>query len=412
MRHQLATTPPRTEGTLPSKPRRVLRECARPVIALDTERPSAPEFLLRINRALHARYSEKKSVASHRHAITTFVRWLGKPPHQALETDVRDFLEFMLDGGAAWSWVSTTLSSIRTGFDRLCGCSITDRVQPPPGPRTHGPILSTREIAHVLKAAPSLYDKLLIGLSYATGLRPSDVVRIRWRDVETGTSRVSVRVGRSSAKRRIDLPSSFRPLFERFRQDADPKDHLFGTGERDRCASIESVHRAIKRAFAIAGVDKASTPGMVRRTFATHLLDHDADIRFVHRLLGPMKLDATTLYASSPPPTGDRVTRPRAPTPVGQLRIELGDLDDESPRPCAAAALIVTGPNQPVRFDGITVSEIHPGCLALELPLLEDWDEPLSSLTQEQRARFREAGFYALLRRELATRFQGAYACS
>jgi site-specific recombinase XerD len=354
-------------------------------------------------------------VCSHRHAIAGFLRWLGKHPHEAEETDVRDFLQLMLDGGAQWSWVSATLSAIRTAFDRLCGRNITERAMPTAYRRVGSPILSPREIVRLLIAAPSLGDKLLLGLLYATGSRPSDVLRLRWRDFEISEKTVAVRGGCGSSRRRISLPQSFRPLLARCRGGAGPEQHVFGSGVVSRCASLESVHSALKRAFALARIRESPTPGTLRRTFAAHILDHGADIRFILKTLGDVHLHETTLYTHEselhrsaarlhrPPP---RATGPRCRMHIEMRRTSEGD----EPRSSAVAALVVIGAT-PTRFERIQVHEEMPGWFTVLIPPLEEWSEPLSQITEEQRLRFQESAFYALLRRELARRFIRIRAC-
>ena len=71
-----------------------------------------------------------------------------------------------------------------SAFDKMCGCALTLGLESPRRPKRLPVVLSQEEIMRLLEAAPSLRDKLLLGLMYATGARVSEAVRLRWRDFD------------------------------------------------------------------------------------------------------------------------------------------------------------------------------------------------------------------------------------
>jgi integrase len=95
-------------------------------------------------------------------------------------------LELLVDGGASASWVGVHLSAIRTAFDKMCGRQITSGLMSPRRPKRLPVVLSQPEVLRLLEAAPSLRDKLLLDLMYATGLRSSEVAQLKWRDSIAG----------------------------------------------------------------------------------------------------------------------------------------------------------------------------------------------------------------------------------
>lgn len=95
------------------------------VIELPREQPSAKRFLQVTVRELKIRCYQPKTIKAYRNRIRNLLRWFGGPPHLITREDVRCYLEVLVDGGAGSSWLSTTLSAIRTLFDKFCGQSIT-----------------------------------------------------------------------------------------------------------------------------------------------------------------------------------------------------------------------------------------------------------------------------------------------
>jgi len=111
-----------------------------------------------------------------------------------------------VDGGASSSWVSIHLSALRTVFDKMCGLNCTLGLMTPRRPKRLPVVLSTDEVSRLLQAAPSLRDKLLLGLMYATGLRVSEVVRLRWHDIDFDRRAIRVWQGKGRKDRDVMLP--------------------------------------------------------------------------------------------------------------------------------------------------------------------------------------------------------------
>jgi hypothetical protein len=163
--------------------------------------PSAADFLENIVRKLRIRFYQPKAVRSYRNALQSFLRWFGGAPHQVTREDVREFLLYLVDAGASSSWASINLSAIRTAFDKMCGRSVTLGLATPRRPKRLPVVLSVEEVGRLLQAAPSLHDKLLLGLMYATGVRVSEVVRLRYRDVDFDRRLINVWQGKGRSDR-------------------------------------------------------------------------------------------------------------------------------------------------------------------------------------------------------------------
>ena len=401
------------------------------VVDLDVEPVDADVFVARIDRELKIRFYQPKSRKTYRLAVGGFLRWLGRPPADATREDVRDWLELLVDGGATSSWVSVHLSALRTAFDKMCLRSITLGLCTPRRASKLPIVLSVDEVARLLCAAPSARDKLLLGLMYATGMRVSEVVRLRFRDLDFDRRSIRVEQGKGRKDRLVMLPQSFAPLLERLRTLHTATDFLFPAVEdarRHLCP--RTAQRAMQRAVRLAGLDKPATCHSLRHSFATHLLENGTDIRFIQNLLGHLRLETTTIYTKLAVLRGERATSPldvlaqrnasssatlpgsdtkallanaKSPPPVGRLGISLVMKGVGAARR-GEVTLVVRG-EPSVTLTGIVVREPRRGFLALELPPLEDWGPALSYVDEQVRARFDEAEFYEGLRAAIAQRW-------
>jgi integrase/recombinase XerC len=142
-----------------------------------------------------------------------------------------------------------------------------------------------------------LRDVAWLELFYSAGLRLSELVEVRRRnlDLTQGTVRV---LGKGRKERLCPLGNPAIAALEAY-LDACPHDGdaLFVSAQGGQLNG-RTVQLALKRYLAVAGLDAKLTPHKLRHTFATHLLDHGADLRSVQELLGHSQVTTTQIYTS------------------------------------------------------------------------------------------------------------------
>lgn len=142
-----------------------------------------------------------------------------------------------------------------------------------------------------------LRDVAWLELFYSAGLRLTELVTLQRKNVDLAQGTVRV-IGKGRKERLCPLGDpALRALREYL--DACPfeDDALFLSAQGKPLAG-RTVQLALKRYLAAAGLDAKLTPHKLRHTFATHLLDHGADLRSVQELLGHSQLTTTQIYTS------------------------------------------------------------------------------------------------------------------
>ena len=400
------------------------------VVALDHALPGSAEFQRSIDRELKLRFYQPATRKSYRVVVCGMLRWLGRPPHTVTRDDVRDWLELLVDGGASSSWVSVHLAALRTAFDKMCGRNVTLGLVTPRRSHKLPTVLSAEAVQRLLVAAPSLREKLFLSLLYATGMRVSEGVGVRFGDVDVGRRQLRVVQGKGRRDRIVTLPDSLAPLLERLGRCSRSSDFLFPSPESTaRHICPRTAQRWMARAVALAQLPPAASCHSLRHSFATHLLEHGVDVRFIQKLLGHLRLETTTLYTRLAKPSGAGIRSPfdllhdsrdaaalglTAPAPpskpqmlaTGRMRIAL------TLRSAGAADVVVElqdasgGPT--IQLRGIHVTEARLGFFALHLPAAEDWQPALSFLDAAARARVEDVAFYERLRDAVVARFCAA----
>ena len=150
-------------------------------------------------------------------------------------------------------------------------------------------------------AALGLRDRAMLETLYATGLRVSELVNLELSSVNLDAGIVRV-VGKGDKERIVPIGEEALAWLQRYlalgRPQLVPPDRstvLFPT-KRGRAMTRQAFWYAIKRYARVAGITSALSPHTLRHAFATHLLNHGADLRVVQMLLGHADLSTTQIY--------------------------------------------------------------------------------------------------------------------
>ena len=182
----------------------------------------------------------------------------------------------------------------------------SERIDAPRRPRSLPGTLSETEVEALLDApdintALGLRDRAMIELMYATGLRVSELVTLASGQLNQrqGVLRVT---GKGNKERLVPVGELALDWLDRYLQQARGQilgarssDALFVT-RRGGAMSRQAFWYLLKRHARTAGVTAAISPHMLRHSFATHLLNHGADLRVVQLLLGHADLSTTQIY--------------------------------------------------------------------------------------------------------------------
>jgi site-specific recombinase XerD len=166
-------------------------------------------------------------------------------------------------------------------------------------------ILSAEEAARLLSMAGNLQIRVLLSIGYGSGLRVSEVVRLKVKHIDKSLGIIRVEQGKGRKDRHVMLsPQILALLGEWWRVRSTHNDEgvplaerwLFpGRGEGAHLTPRQ-VSRLFQQTLVAAGINKRVTLHALRHSFATHLFDRGTDIRTIQALLGHEKLETTARY--------------------------------------------------------------------------------------------------------------------
>jgi integrase/recombinase XerD len=250
------------------------------------------------------------TLAAYRRDLTAYARWLQRPLAATRETDL---LAYMAErhAGTRATTANRRLTVFKRYFrwaarERLVETDPTLRLQAARQPLRVPKTLSEAQVEALLQAPDSetalgLRDRAMLELMYASGLRVSELVGLK--TVQLNLNEAVLRVmGKGSRERLVPFGGEAQAWLQRYLAAAravilggSASDALFVTrlGEG---MSRQMFWRLVKRYAVQAGVSAPLSPHTLRHAFATHLLNHGADLRAVQLLLGHADIGTTTIY--------------------------------------------------------------------------------------------------------------------
>jgi integrase/recombinase XerD len=255
------------------------------------------------------------SLASYRRDLTGFAHWLDARGVALLDVERAHFDQWLaaqFSAKAKATSVARRLSALRRFYRlQLSHGAIRDdptlRVTAPKKPRRLPKHLSEAQVEALLGAPDvatplGLRDRAMLETLYATGLRVSELTGLRRSQVAQDAGVVRV-VGKGSKERLVPLGDEAVSWLERYLREVRPalartskRDEVFLT-QRQGPLTRQAFWALIKRYALRAGIAPASlSPHVLRHAFATHLLNHGADLRVVQLLLGHADITTTTIY--------------------------------------------------------------------------------------------------------------------
>jgi integrase/recombinase XerD len=237
-------------------------------------------------------------------------RGVGEP-EAVTHLDLREYVYYLKDRGLAATSIRRALSAIRTYFAFLLSEGVldadpTERLETPQTWRRLPSVLSREETDRLLEAPDRnrpLYwrDRAILEFLYATGVRVSELIALRVRNLDLDEGFATV-FGKGSKERLVAVGSAAGLALTRYLERVRPRlDKGEGEGavflnHRGRPLTRMAVWNLVKDAAQRAGIHKAVSPHTLRHTFATHLLEGGADLAAVQDLLGHADISTTQIY--------------------------------------------------------------------------------------------------------------------
>lgn len=156
-------------------------------------------------------------------------------------------------------------------------------------------VLSKDEIRRIIDVTKNTKHKLMISLAYGSGLRVSEVIKIKVKDVNIDELTLLIRDAKGGKDRISISPEKLKSELQNMMTGKIGDQYLFES-ERGGRLTTRTAQAVFEKSLKIAGIKKKATFHSLRHSFATHLLENGVDVRYIQQLLGHASISTTQLY--------------------------------------------------------------------------------------------------------------------
>ncbi|MDG2252396.1 MAG: site-specific tyrosine recombinase XerD [Methylophilaceae bacterium] len=256
----------------------------------------------------------KNTLNSYRFDLTLFADWLSKDGNIDLihvsQLEIQQYLAYKFPTSQARS-ISRLLATLRRLYrfllrEKKIDQDPTLKIQSPKTPKTLPKSLNEAEVESLLsapnlKSPMGIRDKAMLELLYACGLRVTELVSILLTEVIISDGVVRV-TGKGNKTRLVPMGEEAVEFVQQYIADArhnilrkKTSKYLFVTA-RGSAMTRQAFWYLIKKYALVANIDIPLSPHVLRHAFATHLINHGADLRVVQMLLGHSDISTTQIY--------------------------------------------------------------------------------------------------------------------
>jgi site-specific recombinase XerD len=253
------------------------------------------KLLFELERELKLRNYSRKTIKNYTGYVKHFLQYQQNRGNQFNVEIVKEFLFYKQKQGLGFESISLNLSAIKFLYRNVLGIAGAIKIKTPRKKR-HLPVVLTKpEILRVINSYKNKKHSLIIALAYGSGMRVSEVIRLKVKNVYLDEDVIFVKEGKGGKDRMTIIPEKLKSALIHFMALRKPDDYVFES-ERGGKLTERTVQKVFKNGLEKAGINKNATFHSLRHSFATHLIENGTNIRYVQKLLGHRSIKTTEIY--------------------------------------------------------------------------------------------------------------------
>ena len=229
-------------------------------------------------------------------AMMGLVKYYRRSPDQLTQDEIRAYLLHLQERGLSPSSRNVAISGMKFFYHQILGWDEHKLFLPPRKGSWRLPeVLSPKEVERLLCANGKLRDRCLLMTAYATGVRVSELVRLKVSAIDSERMMVRVEQGKGRKDRYTTLSERLLTELRSYWKEHRSPTYLF-PNRKGAPISIDYAQRIYNWAKLKAGIHKGKGIHTLRHCFATHLLEAGVDLKTIQTLLGHNSLVSTERY--------------------------------------------------------------------------------------------------------------------
>jgi site-specific recombinase XerD len=253
-----------------------------------------PEYLEQLKLKRYSRSTIKAYLAH----FNLFLTYVGRrPPRGITQEEIKRYLLYLVnEKNVSGTYQNQAINAIKFYYEQVLGQPRTVYQLPRARKEKKLPaVLSEEDVTGIFERVDNLKHRTLLFLIYSAGLRLGEAVNLQIADIDSKRKLITIRSAKGMKDRVTVLSDSILDLMREYYRQYKPKKYLF-EGAGGGKYSPRSVQKVFALAVQRAGINKHATVHTLRHSFATHLLEHGTDLRYIQELLGHNSSKTTEIY--------------------------------------------------------------------------------------------------------------------
>ncbi len=239
-----------------------------------------------------------KTMEAYLRSVSSLATFYKQPAETLSNAQIYDFLRYNIqEKQLSWSSCNVLFCGLKKYYQGHLGRSDAEFTIPPrPRSRKLPILLSREEVARLLAASKNIKHRALLATVYGSGLRVSEVVRLRPEHIESDRMMIRVEQGKGRKDRYTVLSKRSLDLLREYWSAEQPEAWLFFGRDKNKPLSIGAAQKTYYYVKKIAGITKGLGIHTLRHCFASHLHENGANIFVIKRWLGHTSIKTTSRY--------------------------------------------------------------------------------------------------------------------
>jgi len=236
-----------------------------------------------------------RTILTYQNCVRVFFQRCKKEPFQVNKKDIQDFLDHLLEKGAPGNTLNVYLNALKFFYEEVLNRRLTLKIRYTKVAKKLPDFLTKEETVRLISSIENPKHSLLIRLLYSSGLRISELLNLKIKDLNILEGHGWVRNGKGGKDRPFIIAHSLKEELINYTKNKSSKEWLF-VGWNNSPYDASSVREILKKAVKKAKLSKKVHPHMLRHSFATHLIQNGYSPLEVQPLLGHNSVNTTLVY--------------------------------------------------------------------------------------------------------------------
>jgi len=267
------------------------------------------DYLEKIEIELKVKNYSIKTVKGYLRCLKEYFAFRKKNLWQLDVANIKSFLLKKQEKGYSPQTINLYLNAIKFFYKKIIKTPKKINLQFSKRSKKLPVVLSRKEILEIISTIKNSKHKLLISIAYGAGLRVSETISLKVKDVQLEGLTLHIKEAKGQKDRITIFPEKLKISLKNLIAGKSKNDYVFQS-ERGGRLGARTAQNIFQKALKNANIKKEATFHSLRHSFATHLLEDGVDVRFVQELLGHQNIRTTQMYTKVTNPSIRKIKSP------------------------------------------------------------------------------------------------------